>query len=223
VSKTRDVIRQIVPYQETHQLEFFVDFIIDNPYETKDDISRTYRYLCELSPKIRANIYCLSFFPGTPIYDRAVKDGVVEPYNAIAFRSISNSWGGRVSYQENYETLLVFLAANYRHRVPQYILRLLGSYPVRIVASLLPKFIIRRLLPKLSLTRRIIDRERKISSKAINQSSNPASHYFSRGLVYQMRGRKAEAMADFKKCIKLSGDTGLKKMAERLIEKNTVS
>ena len=32
VAKTRDVIRQIEPYQKTHRLLLFLDFIIDNPY-----------------------------------------------------------------------------------------------------------------------------------------------------------------------------------------------
>ncbi len=221
VVKTKEVIRQIVPYQKTHNLNFLLDFITDNPYETKDDVLQTYRYISELSPKIHIRIFCLIFFPGTPIYDRAIKDGIVNPFDPMTFGSMADSWRGRVLYGKNYETFLVFLAVRLRHRIPYRILCILGSYPVRCIASLIPKSVFSYYVSRLSFTRRASAKKFKLSSKVIRQSANPGSHYFSRGFAYQMRGKKIAAVADFKKCIKFSNNPELVKMAKRLIEENT--
>jgi anaerobic magnesium-protoporphyrin IX monomethyl ester cyclase len=229
VAKTREVIRQIEPYQKTRRLSLILDFIIDNPYETREDIIQTYRYLIELPRRAIINIFNLVFFPGTPIYNRAVKDGIVEPQDMRMFRSMSDSYrsmgesnNGHILYQQNYETFLLFLAARFRQRISPRILRFLGSRPLRGIASLFPKFILNRLFPLFLKVRRTTNRKPKPSSKAIEQSLNSDSLYFSRGLVYEMQGKKAEAIADFKKCITLSNNPELIKMAKRLAEEYTV-
>ena len=223
VAKTRDIVRQIEPYHKTHHLSFLLDFIIDNPYETKEDIIQTYRYLVEVPPQVTVNLFNLVFFPGTPIYDRAIKDGIIEPDNSMVFRSITDSRKGRILYQENYETFLVYLAAHSRQRIPQRILRLLGSRPLRGIASIFPKFIFKRLFLMLTKVRRTTKRKlRPISKAIVEQSINPDSLCFSRGLVYEMLGKKAEAMTEFKKCITLSNNPKLIKMANLLTEEHAV-
>jgi len=222
VAKTKDVTHQIARYQKTNHLTFALDFIIDNPYETRGDILQTYRYIIGLPPQIAARVYNLVFFPGTPIYDRAVKDGIIVSHDVMMYRSLDDCYKGRILYQENYETLLVFLAARFRHRIPHLISRLLGNNLVRSIAFLIPKFIIRRLFLMLTRFHRTTNRKIKLSSKAIKQTTNLSSHFFSRGLVYQMRGKKAEAIADFKECIKLNENQEIVKMAKRLIEENIV-
>ncbi len=221
ITKTREVTHQIARYQETNRLAFVLDFIIDNPYEKRKDIIQTYRYLAGLPHKILARVYNLVFFPGTPIYDRAVKDGIIAPYDVMKFRSLDDCYRGNILYQANYETLLVFLAMRYRHRIPRWFTSLLGSYPVRIIASLVPKFIIRRLLLKLLKFHRNIDGKIKLSSRSIKQGKDLSSHFFSRGLIYQMRGNKARAIADFQECIRLNENPELVEMAKRLVEENT--
>jgi anaerobic magnesium-protoporphyrin IX monomethyl ester cyclase len=142
MSKTTDVIHQIEPYHRTHGLNFLLDFIIDNPYENRDDIIQTYQYLLDLPLHVRINIFFLSFFPGTPIYDRALRDGIIQPFNEKAFRFYTRS---RVRYQKNYETFLVLLVRYLRRRgrlvrhIPKFVLRALGSRPLRGIASVFPK------------------------------------------------------------------------------------
>ncbi len=141
LSKTTDVIGQIEPYHRTHGLSFLLDFIIDNPYENRDDIIQTYRYLLNLPLHVRINIFFLSFFPGTPIYERALRDGIIQPFNEKAFRFYTRS---RVRYQKNYETFLIlFVRYLRRHRrltlhIPRFVLHVLGSRPVRGFASIFP-------------------------------------------------------------------------------------
>jgi len=142
VQKTKQVIRQIAPYKKTHGLELLLDFIIDNPYETKNDIMKTYRYLVDLPADIKVNLFSLAFFPGTPIYERAFQDGIIESFSEKTFRFYTRS---NIRYQQNYETFLIlflrFLRSNpaLRAYIPKFIMRALGTGPARAVASIFPK------------------------------------------------------------------------------------
>jgi len=142
--RTREITREVAPYYDSHGMRLALDFIVDNPYETPSDIIENFNYLISLPHKTRINIFTLAFFPGTPIYDRALEDGFIPPFSEKTFRSFV----GRIVYQKNYETFLVFFFL-YLHRrglrrfAPAFLLLLLGSRPVRLIAGLLPKKILR--------------------------------------------------------------------------------
>jgi len=143
LEKTRDVIKEVAPYADTRDLTIIVDFIIDNPYESRDDIIQTYNFLLDLPPRFKPNLFFLSFYPGTPIYERAIKDGFTKESDVEVFRSYTGSY---VRYQKNYETFLVLLLRIARlhpklQKIPRWVFRLLGSNPVRKLASLLPESI----------------------------------------------------------------------------------
>ena len=141
VLKTKMVIQQAAHYHKRGKLDILVDFIIDNPYETKQDIIQTYLFLLDLPFQVKINVFFLAFFPGTPIYDRALADGIIKPYNEKAFRFYTRA---NIRYQENYETFLILLLRRLRQRLPmikyfpKVFLRSLGSYPLRIIASIFP-------------------------------------------------------------------------------------
>jgi hypothetical protein len=140
VTKTKEVVRQIEPYQKTRDLLLMLDFIIDNPYENEADIAQTYQYLIGLSSRVRINWFTLVFFPGTPLYDRALEDGFIEPFCEKTFKFFK----GEISYQNNYGTVLIFLAL-LLHRLglmrytPKFVLHALGNRSVRRIASSFPK------------------------------------------------------------------------------------
>lgn len=142
LTKTREVVRQVESYYKTHGLNLILDFIIDNPYETRNDIIQTYQYLTNLPPHVRVNIFHLAFFPGTPIYDKALKDGIIEPYDEKT--SVFLDKAIKVTYQKNYETTLILLLRFLRHHprlwryTPRLVLRILGSRLVRGIASIFP-------------------------------------------------------------------------------------
>ena len=140
LAKTKAIIEKIAPYREKTGLVIILDFIIDNPYETKDDIMHTYRYLMNLPVHVKPNLFFLSFFPGTPIYDRAVHDKLIEKFDETQFRSYTRSV---VRYQKNYETFLVILLRIVKlhkklRKTPKWLLRCLGSDSIRKLAMLLP-------------------------------------------------------------------------------------
>jgi len=142
MSRTTHVIHQIEPYHRTHGLKLLLDFIIDNPYESREDIIQTYHYLLDLPLHVRINMFFLAFFPGTPIYERALQDGIIQPFSEKGYRPYTR---GRIRYQKNYETFLILLIRYLRRNkglkryTPRLLLRALGSRPVREIASILPK------------------------------------------------------------------------------------
>lgn len=140
LEKTKDIIHEISEYNATWGVLTVVDFIIDNPYETKEDIMATFKFILNMPPEAKINLFYLSFNPGTPIYDRALQDGLIEPYGDSKFRSFSRS---TLRYQINYETLLVQALRLCRlhprlRRIPKILFKLMGSSPVRAMANLLP-------------------------------------------------------------------------------------
>lgn len=142
VSTTRNAVDRIAAYHETHGLDLLLDFMIDNPYEKREDIIKTYRYILDLPPTVKLNLFFLAFFPGTPLYERALKDGIIEPFNEEAFRFYTRS---SVRYQKNYETFLILLARYFRRRqwlrygAAKPFLNVLGSRPARSIGGLLPE------------------------------------------------------------------------------------
>lgn len=54
-----------------------LDFIISNPYEKVDDLLETIHLIKELPVPFNAIMHCMSFFRGTPLYDKAMADGVI--------------------------------------------------------------------------------------------------------------------------------------------------
>ncbi len=152
VTKTKEVVRQIEPHLRSERLDLLLDFIIDNPFETPEDIIQTYNYLTELPTGVKVNFFSLAFFPGTPIYERALKELIIEPYTEQGFRSFIRE---RIKYQNNYEMFLVLLFRYLLHHprwrffLPPILLRTLGRKWVRRIAALLPPSFYERLLGRI--------------------------------------------------------------------------
>lgn len=151
VEKTQAVIRELTEYKNSDGVELLLDFIIDNPYETREDVFLTYKSLLELPLHVITNIFYLTFFPGTPLYDQAIRDGYTEPFGQKTSRlRFFTRQGVKVRYQNNYEMFLILLIKKfrlhcidhqfrYRQWIPQAVFRFLGIKPLRTLASFLPE------------------------------------------------------------------------------------
>lgn len=137
--KTMHVVNQIAPYNKSHRLDLLLDFIIDNPYETKNDIIETFNYILKLPKIVKLNVFFLAFFPGTLIYDRAIKDGIIDKFKYDSFRFYRR---GKIKYQYNYETMLLILLCYIREKkyyiLLKHLIKIFGSYYFRIVANIMP-------------------------------------------------------------------------------------
>jgi radical SAM superfamily enzyme YgiQ (UPF0313 family) len=96
----------------------YYDFIIENPYETNEDLLETVRLLVKLPRPYITRVYALSFFPGTALHKKACADG-------IFFDDMYDITFGQ-RHQGGY---LNFLVDMNKYRIPQKILEVLISRP----------------------------------------------------------------------------------------------
>jgi radical SAM superfamily enzyme YgiQ (UPF0313 family) len=126
IEKVRKVIQYFdSPAWRYHKIDVYLDFLLDNPYETQEDIYKTLRFILDVPNYFWISKFTLSFFPGTPLYDRAIKDGIIEPNDYKSFRR----YRAPVSRQKNYVTWLIkrYPAKRERSRFVRYLFRILGS------------------------------------------------------------------------------------------------
>lgn len=62
----------------TKGLKPIYDIITDNPYESFDDQIQTFQLLLKLKRPYQLNIFSLTFYPGTELYDKAHGDGTID-------------------------------------------------------------------------------------------------------------------------------------------------
>jgi hypothetical protein len=55
------------------------DLIVDNPYETREDVLQTIDLLDKLTPPFTLNMFSLQFLPGTRLARKAFEDGISDP------------------------------------------------------------------------------------------------------------------------------------------------
>ena len=141
IAKTKEVARDIGTYVRRRGVQLLLDFIIDNPWETREDVHQTMRYILDVPPRTVLNVFLLTYFPGTPVYERAVAEGIIRPLSLRSLRRFSRA---RLRFQRNWETVLILLTRLLRMAVRRKstaidaFLRLCLSRPVRLVMGLLP-------------------------------------------------------------------------------------
>jgi len=146
--KARQVIEETAPLLARHGGLALCDFIIDNPYETEEDVLATYHFLVDLPHEAFTEIFSLVFFPGTPLYERALADGHIRPFDPSAFRDYTSA---TALFQIHYPLLLIRILEAFReqrlhHRIPRRLLHALASRPVRLFMRLIPRPVMSRLI-----------------------------------------------------------------------------
>ncbi len=76
---TLDKILEIGPDIEEAGLKATYDFIINNPYDTPETMMETRNFIKKLPPQSNINCYELRWFPGTPLTEKALRDGYITP------------------------------------------------------------------------------------------------------------------------------------------------
>lgn len=87
------------------------DFILDNPYEAKEDVLDTIKLLLKFPKPYHINTFSLTFFPGTALYNKAVKDGVIPDE--------TKDWE---FHKKNYLNLVLQLL---KYPIPRFVIKLL--------------------------------------------------------------------------------------------------
>ena len=53
------------------------DIILDNPWETDENLIETLMFLSKLPTPYRLSLFSLAYYPGTELYRKAIKDGII--------------------------------------------------------------------------------------------------------------------------------------------------
>jgi len=168
VEKARAVIAEAAPRLAARRGLVLADLIVDNPYETEDDVLATYHFIVDLPKETFTEIFALVFLPGTPLYDRALADGHIRPFDPSTFRDYTSR---AALYQVNYPLLLIRLLEALREerlhrRVPRRLLHALAARPVVRLMRLVPRPVMGWMIRRLpGLIHRLVRTARKAARR----------------------------------------------------------
>ncbi|MBN1355445.1 B12-binding domain-containing radical SAM protein [bacterium] len=96
------------------------DFILDNPWETPEDKYRTLQLLTRMPPPFFLQIFRLTFFPGTGLFEKARSEGLISD-------DIRDIYGQQYNEREIHYVNLLF--SLFSRPVPRFLMRLACSRP----------------------------------------------------------------------------------------------
>jgi anaerobic magnesium-protoporphyrin IX monomethyl ester cyclase len=65
------------------------DFIVDNPYETTNDMLETVRFMYKIPKPYKVQLFSLVFYPKTELYERALREGILKDEMTGYHKSLS--------------------------------------------------------------------------------------------------------------------------------------
>ena len=70
----------IAQSKDYKKLDIFFDFMLDNPWETQDDMLETLEMVLKIKPqgKFAHSLFSLTLYPGTELYEKGVKEGLIQ-------------------------------------------------------------------------------------------------------------------------------------------------
>lgn len=101
------------------------DFILDTPYETREDKRQSVQFIADIPKPFRLQPFSLVLYPGTRLHEMAVADGFIGDERREVY---TKSYTMR---RPDYFNLLILLAKS--GRFPSALLRLLSSRPAAAV------------------------------------------------------------------------------------------
>lgn len=127
------------------------DWIIDCPWETEEDVLESIQFSLEIPRWCQFNIFTLTYYPGTTLYDRALAEGIItedeNPYSQV-FNVLN-----RVNH--SYLTHVFLLKHRARRFAPDWLVQFLTSKGTRAIGERLPRGLVNRvwgdwLFPKIA-------------------------------------------------------------------------
>ena len=126
------------------------DIIINNPWETEEDLAETLLFLARVPAPFLLNMFSLTFYPATELYNKAVEDGIIKDDLNDVYRKTYNvqadGTSGRLlgeSYMNNL-FYLVYIFALYGHGLSERTMSVLVARKNRPIMSRLMYFFVRQ-------------------------------------------------------------------------------
>lgn len=94
------------------------DFILDNPWETIQDKYETLQLLLKMPPPFYLQIFRLTFFPGTGLFEKALEDGLISTDIHEVYSQ---------QYNEREITYINLLFSAFSRPIPRWLMKILCS------------------------------------------------------------------------------------------------
>jgi radical SAM superfamily enzyme YgiQ (UPF0313 family) len=101
------------------------DIIIDNPWETDEDLVKTLMFLTKLPSPYSLCLFSLTFYPGTELYEKAKQEGIITNDLEDVYRKYYHSC------KKTYLNRLFFLLNKSRGRISTKVMSLLTNKTLR--------------------------------------------------------------------------------------------
>jgi len=105
IKATSDSVKTLEKYKSQLKHPQY-HFIVDNPYETKESMVETIRFASTLPQGVDIAIFSLILYPGTQLYDMAMKDGLIGDKQEEIYTKV---WGKGQGCHWSYLTALLYL------------------------------------------------------------------------------------------------------------------
>jgi anaerobic magnesium-protoporphyrin IX monomethyl ester cyclase len=92
------------------------DIILDNPYETEDDTLKTIDLVRKLPRPYLLQLFTLTFYPGTELYEKALNDGLIKNKFEEIYRK------SYLDYTQRYLNIIIYLI---NKGIPDWIISIL--------------------------------------------------------------------------------------------------
>jgi anaerobic magnesium-protoporphyrin IX monomethyl ester cyclase len=120
--RTLQAVKLINKYKDSIMASY--DFIIDNPYEQRQDLVNTIKFIMQFPEPYTLNIFSLTFFPGTKLFEKAVEDKLIDTSKMELYTKKYEH------YNRRYLNLILLLL---KYHMPRHLIRFLISRPMVFV------------------------------------------------------------------------------------------
>ncbi len=123
-------------YHDKYDFGVDVDWIIDCPWETEDDVFESVYVQTLLPDWMNSQVFTLTFYPGTAMWNRAVEEGLITDDTNVYEQAFNQMKAEGHSYLTH-----VFLLHNRLGKwAPRPLIRALSSNPARWVGDRIPNW-----------------------------------------------------------------------------------
>lgn len=99
-----------------YKVNYIIDVLLDNPYETEEDLKEMALTLNELPKPFGLNAFSLTLFPATELYKRAIKEGMFSKFSTDAYNG--NTFITYSFLTKLYQQRPMYITAKYK--TPEY-------------------------------------------------------------------------------------------------------
>ncbi len=135
--KLIEAVKLLDRYRKKYEFELLCDWIIDCPWENEDDVYETVDLALQIPKWATFNVFTLTFYPGTVIWDRALEEGLIkvdENCYEQAFNLLKQEGHTYMNH--------VFILHSRMRYLPNWFIRALASKPARAIGGRLPHWVL---------------------------------------------------------------------------------